>query len=89
MVEDKTGKEDIPMSETGTNAIYAQPNKVSKGPKSEVEDISSTENLYAQVKKPDKKWTFLECGSLAGYIIQGKTFPKTVGTTSFVWPETS
>lgn len=55
MVEDKTGKEDIPMSETGTNAIYAQPNKVSKGPKSEVEDISPTENLYAQVKKPDKK----------------------------------
>ncbi|XP_065926651.1 uncharacterized protein [Magallana gigas] len=55
MVEEKTGKEDIPMLETGSNAIYAQPNKVPKGPKSEVEDISQTENVYAQVKKLDKK----------------------------------
>lgn len=55
MVEEKTGKEDIPMLETGSNAIYAQPNKVPKGPKSEVEDISQTENVYAQVKKTDKK----------------------------------
>nr|XP_034334060.1 uncharacterized protein LOC105331197 isoform X2 [Crassostrea gigas] len=55
MVEKKTGKEDIPMLETGSNAIYAQPNKVPKGPKSEVEDISPTENVYAQVKKTDKK----------------------------------
>ncbi|XP_052710125.1 uncharacterized protein LOC128184608 isoform X1 [Crassostrea angulata] len=50
MVEDKTGKEDNPMLETGSDAIYAQPNKVSKRPTSEVEDINPTENLYAQVK---------------------------------------
>lgn len=55
MVEEKTGKEDIPMSETGSYAIYAQPNKIPKGPKSKVEDISPTENVFAQVKKTDKK----------------------------------
>ena len=50
MVEVKTGKEDNPMLETGSDAIYAQPNKVPKTPTSEVEDINPTENLYAQVK---------------------------------------
>lgn len=34
---------------------YAQPNKIPKGPKSKVEDISPTENVFAQVKKTDKK----------------------------------
>uniref|UniRef100_A0A8W8JFV2 Uncharacterized protein n=1 Tax=Magallana gigas TaxID=29159 RepID=A0A8W8JFV2_MAGGI len=50
IVEDKTEKEDNPMKETGSDAIYAKPNKVPKRPTTEVEDINPTENLYAQIK---------------------------------------
>uniref|UniRef100_K1R3B2 Myb/SANT-like DNA-binding domain-containing protein n=1 Tax=Magallana gigas TaxID=29159 RepID=K1R3B2_MAGGI len=45
IVEDKTEKEDNPMKETGSDAIYAKPNKVPKRPTTEVEDINPTENL--------------------------------------------